>query len=98
MGEFIVLLVDDEKDIRETLVKRLTKRNIEAHGVESGEAALIREAPGGLPQVGFFCSGETSHNRLCGYAGVLTLFPRKPVRRAARPYRLRHNREGETSQ
>jgi len=65
---------------------------------ESGEAALIREAPGGLPQVGFFCSGETSHNRLCGYAGVLTLFPRKPVRRAARPYRLRHNREGETSQ
>ena len=40
MGEFIVLLVDDEKDIRETLAKRLAKRNIEAHGVESGEAAL----------------------------------------------------------
>ncbi len=40
MGEFKVLLVDDEKDIRETLVKRLGKRDIEAHGAESGEAAL----------------------------------------------------------
>ena len=55
---------------------------------ESGEATLIREAPGGLALVGFFCNGEISHKRLYGCAGVLTPFPWKPVRRAARAYRL----------
>jgi small ligand-binding sensory domain FIST len=41
---------------------------------ESEETAMIREALGDFPLVGFFCSGEISHNRLYGYTGVLTLF------------------------
>ena len=35
-----VLVVDDEVDFLETVVKRLEKRGIHAHGVVSGEAAL----------------------------------------------------------
>lgn len=38
------------------------------------ELTLIREAFGEIPLVGFFASGEVSHNRLYGYTGVLTLF------------------------
>jgi small ligand-binding sensory domain FIST len=41
---------------------------------ESEETGMIREALGDFPLVGFFCSGEISHNRLYGYTGVLTLF------------------------
>ncbi|MCU0869936.1 MAG: FIST C-terminal domain-containing protein [Burkholderiales bacterium] len=42
---------------------------------ESGrELAMIGEALGDVPLVGFFCNGEISHNRLYGYTGVLTLF------------------------
>lgn len=37
---FSVLLVDDETEFLNTLVKRIKKRNIDAHGVESGEEAL----------------------------------------------------------
>jgi DNA-binding NtrC family response regulator len=40
MNDFSILVVDDEKDFLETIVKRLQKRNIDAIGVESGEAAL----------------------------------------------------------
>jgi len=40
MDLFRVLVVDDEKDFLETLVKRLNKRNIETAGVASGEQAL----------------------------------------------------------
>lgn len=40
MSDFSILVVDDEKDFLETIVKRLQKRNIDAIGVESGEAAL----------------------------------------------------------
>ncbi len=40
MNEFNVLLVDDETEFLETLVKRLKKRKLNARGVESGEAAL----------------------------------------------------------
>ncbi|MGE5525418.1 MAG: FIST C-terminal domain-containing protein [Rhodospirillaceae bacterium] len=43
-------------------------------GEEHGELAMIREALGDFPLVGFFCNGEISHNRLYGYTGVLTLF------------------------
>jgi DNA-binding NtrC family response regulator len=35
-----VLLVDDEEDFRETLVKRLNRRNLEVTGAENGEEAL----------------------------------------------------------
>ena len=42
-----VLVVDDEVDFLETIVKRLEKRRFHARGVESGEAALaaLREGP-----------------------------------------------------
>jgi len=40
MEAFRVLVVDDEKDFLDTLVERLKKRNIDAAGVQSGEAAL----------------------------------------------------------
>ncbi len=40
MGEFNVLLVDDEKEFLETLIKRLKKRKLNAMGAQSGEEAL----------------------------------------------------------
>jgi DNA-binding NtrC family response regulator len=40
MDTFRALVVDDEEDFLETLVKRLNKRNIETTGVTSGEQAL----------------------------------------------------------
>ena len=47
MDTFNVLLVDDEVEFLETLVKRLKRRNLTVTGVTSGEAAL--EALGRLP-------------------------------------------------
>lgn len=38
--EFSVLIVDDEDDFRETLVKRLKKRRLHVSGAESGGKAL----------------------------------------------------------
>lgn len=40
MDTFNVLLVDDEEEFLETLVKRMKKRNVNATGVKSGEEAL----------------------------------------------------------
>jgi DNA-binding response OmpR family regulator len=40
MDQFKVLIVDDEQDFLETIVKRLKKRNIDVTGVESGVKAL----------------------------------------------------------
>jgi two-component system, OmpR family, response regulator len=40
MEEFKILVVDDEDDFRETIVKRLLKRKMTARGAESGEKAL----------------------------------------------------------
>jgi DNA-binding NtrC family response regulator len=40
MDGFNVLLVDDETEFLETLVKRIKKRNVSAYGVGSGEEAL----------------------------------------------------------
>ncbi|MBI5605343.1 MAG: response regulator [Deltaproteobacteria bacterium] len=37
---FNVLIVDDEDDFRETLVKRFKKRNLNVFGAESGQTAL----------------------------------------------------------
>lgn len=37
---FRVLIVDDEDDFRETMVARLTKRNLNVWGAESGQRAL----------------------------------------------------------
>lgn len=35
-----ILLVDDESDFRETLLKRMKRRNLDVEDVDSGEAAL----------------------------------------------------------
>ncbi|AWK86080.1 FIST signal transduction protein [Azospirillum thermophilum] len=43
-------------------------------GSGDNELALIREAFGPIPLVGFYAAGEISHQRLYGYTGVLTLF------------------------
>ncbi len=40
MDEFKVLIVDDEDDFRETIVKRLKSRKIVAEGAEDGKKAL----------------------------------------------------------
>ncbi len=47
MDYFSVLVVDDEEDFLETIVKRLKKRTVSAIGVKSGEEALkvIEERP-----------------------------------------------------
>ncbi len=47
MDEFSVLLVDDEREFLETLLKRLLKRRIKVTGANSGEEALkiLKECP-----------------------------------------------------
>ena len=40
MEDFRVLIVDDEPDFLETILKRLKRRKIDATGVSSGKAAL----------------------------------------------------------
>jgi DNA-binding NtrC family response regulator len=40
MEDFRVLIVDDEPDFLETIVKRLRKRKVDATGISSGETAL----------------------------------------------------------
>ena len=47
MDGFSVLLVDDESEFLDTLVKRIKKRYVDAHGVASGEEALafLKEQP-----------------------------------------------------
>ncbi|GLI33241.1 response regulator [Desulforhabdus amnigena] len=40
MEDFRVLVVDDEPDFLETIVKRLKKRKVDAAGVDSGKKAL----------------------------------------------------------
>jgi len=40
VSDFRVLFGDDEADFRETLIKRMQKRHVEASGVSSGEEAL----------------------------------------------------------
>jgi len=43
-------------------------------GRRGAELEQVKQALGEVPLVGFFCSGEISHDRLYGYTGVLTLF------------------------
>lgn len=40
MTEMKLLLVDDESDFRNTLLKRMKRRDVNVNGVDSGEAAL----------------------------------------------------------
>ena len=42
MEKFSVLIVDDEEDFVETMVKRLRDKGLDAEGVTSGKAALQR--------------------------------------------------------
>ena len=43
-------------------------------GPGSQELAMIREARGDVPVIGFFGNGEISNDRLYTYTGVLSLF------------------------
>jgi small ligand-binding sensory domain FIST len=43
-------------------------------GAEGAEVAIVQDALGDVPLVGFFANGEIFANRLYGYTGVLTLF------------------------
>ncbi|AGA35280.1 FIST C domain-containing protein [Thioalkalivibrio nitratireducens DSM 14787] len=43
-------------------------------GDEGAELAIVQDALGEVPLVGFFANGEIFANRLYGYTGVLTLF------------------------
>ena len=43
-------------------------------GPNAEELAMVREALGDIPLIGFFANGEISNNRLYGYTGVLALF------------------------
>jgi len=47
VDSFSVLLVDDEEEFLDTLVKRIRKRNVNVSGVRSGEEALLfmKKAP-----------------------------------------------------
>lgn len=47
LNEFKVLVVDDEKEFLETIIKRLRKRGLSISGVSSGEEALkaLNESP-----------------------------------------------------
>lgn len=40
MSGMKLLMVDDETDFLETLIKRMKRRNVDVHGVDSGEKAL----------------------------------------------------------
>ena len=73
MDEFSVLLVDDEKDFLETLLKRLLKRRIKATGANSGEEALmiLKETP---PDV------VVLDVRMQGMDGIQTLKEIKKIR------------------
>ena len=73
MDEFSVLLVDDEEDFLETLLKRLLKRRIKATGANSGEEALmiLKETP---PDV------VVLDVRMQGMDGIQTLKEIKKIR------------------
>ena len=49
-------------------------RGASLFGEPGVETALIREALGEFPLIGFFANGEISRDRLYGHTGVLTLF------------------------
>jgi small ligand-binding sensory domain FIST len=43
-------------------------------GEPGAEIAIVKQALGDIPVIGFFANGEISHDRLYSYTGVLTLF------------------------
>jgi small ligand-binding sensory domain FIST len=45
-------------------------------GAPSAELAMVRQALGDVPLVGFFAAGEVARRHLYGYTGVLTVFRR----------------------
>ncbi|RPH49721.1 MAG: response regulator [Desulfobacteraceae bacterium] len=75
MDEFSVLLVDDEKEFLETLLKRLRKRRIKVTGANSGEEAIkiVKETP---PDV------VVLDVRMQGMDGIQTLAEIKKIRPA----------------
>jgi len=75
VDEFSVLLVDDEKEFLETLLKRLRKRRIKVTGANSGEEAIkiVKETP---PDV------VVLDVRMQGMDGIQTLAEIKKIRPA----------------
>jgi len=73
VDEFSVLLVDDEREFLETLLKRLLKRRVKVTGVNSGEEALeiLKETP---PDV------VVLDVRMQGMDGIQTLREIKKIR------------------
>lgn len=51
MEEFRVLVVDDEKEFLETIIKRLQKRNLYVEGAERGEEAIEKLGKGSFDVV-----------------------------------------------
>ena len=62
------------KPLRGGLYVSCVARGPNMFGAVGRESAIIRDALGDVPVVGFFANGEISNNRLYGYTGVLTLF------------------------
>jgi small ligand-binding sensory domain FIST len=53
-------------------------RGLHMFGAEGAETALVQDALGAAPLIGFFAHGEISRDRVYGYTGVLTLLPGEP--------------------
>ena len=70
-------------NIKESLKGRIPKgglyhsclgRGENLFGKNSEEVKMIQDVLGDFPMIGFFANGEVFHQRLYGYAGILTLF------------------------
>ena len=72
MDDFNVLLVDDETEFLETLVKRLKKRRLNISGVKSGEEALVVAGERGIDVV-------VLDVRMPGIDGIQTLKKLKEI-------------------
>jgi len=63
----------DGRGVRAALYTSCIARGRHMFGEDGAELAMIREALGEVPLVGFFANGEICGDRLYGYTGVLTL-------------------------
>lgn len=63
------------RPVRAAVYVTCVARGKHMFGAEGAEMALIREALGDIPVIGFFANGEISRDRLYGYTGVLAVLP-----------------------
>lgn len=61
------------RPVRAALYTSCVARGHNMFGTDGAELALIRDALGAVPLVGFFANGEICGDRLYGYTGLLTL-------------------------